>query len=135
MVLINNQTAGLKNRPILKQSKTKKMETTIFIEDFKRKQFNCIDKFKESISDKNIYNKDEDFLRFMEKVVFNILTPEDISEILEEIKDKKIFYESFYFVYLLEKFQINPYNFATNYLNDLGFYDHYYVLDYFIEVY
>ena len=111
------------------------METTIFIEDFKRKQFNCIDKFKESISDKNIYNKDEDFLRFMQKVVFNILTPEDLNEILEEIKDKKIFYESFYFVYLLEKFQINPYNFATNYLNYIGFYDHYYVIDYFIEVY
>lgn len=111
------------------------METTILIQDFKRMQFNCIDKFKDSISDKNIYNKDEDFLRFMEKVVFNILTPEDISEILEEIKDKKIFYEAFYFVYMLEKFQINSYNFATNYLNYMGFYDHYFVLDYFIEVY
>jgi hypothetical protein len=111
------------------------METTIFIEDFKRKQFNCIDKFKESISDKNIYNKDEDFLRFMEKIVFNILTTEDINEILEEIKDKKIFYESFYFVYLLEQIHIKPYEFALNYLHNIEFYDHYYVIDTFIELY
>ena len=111
------------------------METTIFIEDFKRKQFNCIDKFKESISDKNIYNKDEDFLRFMEKVVFNILTPQDISEILKEIKDKKIFYESFYFAYLLEQIHIKPYEFALNYLHNIEFYDHYYVLDTFMELY
>ena len=135
LVLINNQTAGLKNRPILKQSKTKKMETTIFIEDFKRKQFNCIDKFKESISDKNIYNKDEDFIRFMEKIVFNILTHEDINQILEEIKDKKIFYESFYFAYLLEQIHIKPYEFALNYLHNIEFYDHYYVIDTFVELY
>ena len=110
-------------------------KTTILIDDFKRMQFDCIDKFKESISDKNIYNKDDDFLKFMEKVVFNILTIEDITEILEETKDIKILYESFYFVYILGKFQINPYSFATNYLNYMGFYDHYFVLDYFLEIY
>jgi hypothetical protein len=112
------------------------METTDFlIEAFKEELFNIITNFKESISDKSIYNLDKDFLRFMEKVVFNILTPEDISEILEEIKNKDIFYESFYFAYQLEKVQINPYNFALNYLHNIELYDHYYVLDKFMELY
>ena len=111
------------------------METSILIEDLKKEQFNAIRKFNESIIDKSIYNKDKDFLRFMEKVIFNILTIEDISIILDEVKHKKIFYESFYFVFLLEKFQINPFYFATHYLNHVAFYDHYFVLDYFLEVY
>jgi hypothetical protein len=112
------------------------METTDFlIEAFKEELFDIITKFKESIKDKSIYNEDEDFLRFMEKVVFNILTPQDISEILDEIKHKKIFYESFFLAYQLEKVQINPYNFALNYLHNIEFYDHYYVLNTFMELY
>lgn len=112
------------------------MENTIcYLAIYQENLFNVITNFKKSIIDKSIYNKDLDFLKFMEKVVFNILTPQDISEILEEIKNKDIFYESFFLVYQLEKVQINPYNFALNYLHNIEFYDHYYVIDTFIELY
>ena len=112
------------------------METrNFYLASYQENLFNVITNFKESIIDKSIYNKDLDFVKFMEKIVFNILCHDDINEILEEIKDKKIFYESFYFAYLLQQIHIKPYEFALNYLHNIEFYDHYYVLDTFMELY
>jgi tRNA G10 N-methylase Trm11 len=62
-------------------------------------QQRCICNFENSRLDKNIYIYDNSFNKFMNDVVLNILTAENISEILSNIESENIFYESFYFLF------------------------------------
>jgi hypothetical protein len=105
-------------------------KTTIFQNSFNGNQNNALINFQFSISHKEIYNNDPNFNKFLNEIVLNILTGENISEILSNIESENIFYEAFYLAY-----QLNDFNFALNYLHYLEYYDHYYVVDYFLEVY
>ena len=104
--------------------------STILQNSFNGDQNKAICNFQNCIIDKNIYNYDSEFNKFLNEIVLNVLTGENISEILSNIEREDIFYQSFYLAY-----QLNDFNFALNYLHYLEYYDHYYVLDYFLEVY
>ena len=111
---------------------------TILPQMFTVNQFKSILNFEHSILDKSIYNKDEDFNKFINNTVLNILTEENINEIFNEIKDEDIFFESFYFAFLLYGYKIPNnvnYKFALNYLTQNDYDKHYFVLDYYLEVY
>jgi hypothetical protein len=105
-------------------------KTTILQNSFNENQNNAFINFQYSIRHKEIYNYDSDFNKFLNEIVLNILTGENISEILSNIKSEDVFYESFYLAY-----QLNNFDLALNYLHYLEYFDHYYVLDYFLEVY
>lgn len=105
-------------------------KTTILQNSFNENQNKAICNFKNCILDKNIYNYDADYNKFLNNVVLNILTGENIAEILSNIKTEDVFYESFYLAY-----QLNNFDLALNYLHYVEAYEHYYVLDYFLEVY
>lgn len=105
-------------------------KTTILQNSFNTDQNKAICNFKNCMLDKSIYNKDLKFINFLHETVFNILTYENIFEIMDKIKDKNIFTESFYLAY-----QLNNFDLALNYLHYYEYYDHYYVIDYFLEVY
>ena len=105
-------------------------KTTILQNSFNANYYDALFSFQYSIRHKEIYNYDSDFNKFLNEIVLNILTSENISEILSNIKSENIFYESFYLAY-----QLNDFDIALNYLHYLEYYDHYYVLDYFLEVY
>ncbi|CAB4144239.1 hypothetical protein UFOVP458_25 [uncultured Caudovirales phage] len=109
---------------------TKKVKLPKFAKVLTHNQLRCVCCFENARIDKNIYNYDSDFNKFLNEIVLNILTGENISEILSNIKSENIFYESFYLAY-----QLNDFNLALNYLHYLEYYDHYYVLDYFLEIY
>ena len=110
-------------------------KTTILQNSFNENQNKAICNFQNCILDKNIYNYDADYNKFLNEIVLNILTGENISEILSNIKSENIFYEAFYFIFQLQYKEKDPFKFATQYLHNVDLYDHYYVLDYFLEVY
>ena len=105
-------------------------KTTILQNSFNENQNKAICNFQNCLIDKNIYNYDAYFNKFLNEIVLNILTGENISEILSNIESEKIFYESFYLAY-----QLNNFDLALNYLHYYEYYDHYFVLDYFLEIY
>lgn len=111
---------------------------TILPQTFTVNQFKSILDFEHCILDKSIYNNDLNFINFLHDTVFNILTYENIFEIIELIKDKNIFFESFYFAFLLygNKTPNNKnYKFALNYLTQNNYSKHYFVLNYYLDVY
>lgn len=97
--------------------------------------------FRESIKSSDIYFKDPGYINFLDKIVFNVLDKETYNYIMEGINDEKVFYESFYLVFKLinRDFQgfkdLKYFDIALNYLHHFELYDHYFVLDYFLEVY
>jgi hypothetical protein len=114
---------------------TKKVKLPKFAKVLTYNQLRCVCCFENSRLDKNIYNYDLDFNKFLNDDVLNILTSENISEILSNIESENIFYESFYFLFQLRYKENDPMKFARCYLHNVGLYSHYYVLDYFLEVY
>ena len=111
---------------------------TILPQMFTVNQFKAILDFEQCIIDKSIYNKDEAFNTFINDTVLNILTLDDIKEILSNIESENIFFESFYFAFLLYGNKTpnnNNYKFALNYLIQNNYHNHFYVLDYYLEVY
>lgn len=114
---------------------TKKVKLPKFANVLTYNQLRCVCCFENARIDKNIYNYDADYNKFLNDVVLNILTSENISEILSNIESENIFYESFYLLFQLTYKEKDPFKFATNYLHNVNLYDHYYVLDYFLEVY
>ena len=74
---------------------------TILPQMFTVNQFKAILDFEHCIIDKSIYNKDQDFNKFINDIVLNILTQENINEILSNIESENIFFESFYFAFIL----------------------------------
>ena len=111
---------------------------TILPQMFTVNQFKAILDFEHCIIDKSIYNKDLTFNNFINHTVLNILTQDDIKEILSNIESENIFFESFYFAFLLYGYKIPNninYKFALNYLSQNNYDKHYFVLDYYLEVY
>lgn len=107
-------------------------------QNFTVNEFKAILDFENCIIDKSIYNKDLKFINFLHSTVFNILTYENIFDMIDTIKDKNIFYESFYFAFLLYGNKTpNNYNykFALDYLTQNNYSKHYFILDYYLEVY
>jgi len=102
----------------------------------------CILNFEHCRIDKNIYLNDLCFHRFINDTVLNILTLNDIKEIKDNIKSENIFFESFYFIYELNKLSdkipnrnVKPFNFILDYLHINDLLDHYYVIDTYLELY
>ena len=114
---------------------TKKVKLPKFSKVLTYNQLRCICCFENSRLDKNIYIYDNSFNKFMNDYILNILTSENISEILSNIESENIFYESFYFLFQLRYKEKDSMKFATCYLHNVDLYSHYYVLDYFLEVY
>lgn len=111
---------------------------TILPQMFTVNQFKAILDFEQCINDKSIYNKDLTFNNFINDTVLNILTQDDIKELLSNIESENIFFESFYFAFLLYGNKTpnnNNYKFALNYLIQNNYHNHFYVLDYYLEVY
>jgi hypothetical protein len=111
---------------------------TILPNVFTVNQFKAILDFENCILDKSIYNKDQTFNTFINDTVLNILTQENIKEIISNIESENIFFESFYFAFLLYGKLIPNnvnYKFALNYLKENNYNNHFYVLDYYLEVY
>lgn len=114
---------------------TKKVKLPKFANILTYNQLRCVCCFENARIDKNIYNYDADYNKFLNDIVLNILTGENISEMLSNIESENIFYEAFYLLFQLTYKEKDPFKFATNYLHNVNLYDHYYVLDYFLEVY
>jgi hypothetical protein len=114
---------------------TKKVKLPKFAKVLTYNQQRCVCNFENSRLDKNIFIYDKSFNKFMNDDVLNILTSENISEILSNIESENIFYESFYFLFQCMYKEKYPMKFAQCYLHNLDLYSHYYVLDYFLEVY
>lgn len=111
---------------------------TILPQMFTVNQFKAILDFEHCIIDKSIYNKDEAFNTFINDTVLNILILDDLKEILSNIESENIFFESFYFAFILygNKTANNKnYKFALNYLTQNNYSKHYFVLNYYLEVY
>lgn len=114
---------------------TKKVKLPKFANVLTYNQLRCVCCFENARIDRNVYNYDADYNKFLNDVVLNILTGENIGEILSNIESENIFYEAFYLLFQLTYKEKDPIKFATNYLHNVNLYDHYYVLDYFLEVY
>lgn len=114
---------------------TKKVKLPKFASVLTYNQLRCVCCFENARIDRNVYNYDADYNKFLNDVVLNILTGENIAEILSNIESENIFYEAFYLLFQLTYKEKDPFKFATNYLHNVNLYDHYYVLDYFLEVY
>jgi hypothetical protein len=111
---------------------------TILPQMFTVNQFKAILDLEHCMLDKSIYNKDLNFINFLHDTVFNILTPDNIKEILSNIESENIFFESFYFAFILygNKTPNNKnYKFALNYLTQNNHSKHYFVLNYYLDVY
>lgn len=98
--------------------------------------------FEHSRLDKNIYLSDLSFKNFLVDTVLNILTPNDISEMKANIENENIFFESFYLVYELNKLstkipnhKVSPFDFILAYLYNNELFDHYYVIDTYLDLY
>lgn len=114
---------------------TKKVKLPKFANILTYNQLRCVCCFENARIDRNVHNYDADYNKFLNDVILNILTGENIAEILSNIESENIFYEAFYLLFQLTYKEKDPFKFATNYLHNVNLYDHYYVLDYFLEVY
>lgn len=91
--------------------------------------------FENCMNDKSIYTNDLEFKQFMNDIVLNILTPDNINEIKNNISNECIFYEIFYFMFIAkEKGNKEPY-FILTYLNNMNYFEHMYVLDTYLDLY
>lgn len=122
------------------------MKTINPFQQFTSNQLSIYLKFEDIINNSDatteILFKDPAYINFLDKVVFNILDKETYTYIMENIKHEKIFYESFYLAFKLigrNDWQgvkdLKYFEIAQNYLHYTELYDHYFVLDYFIEIY
>lgn len=110
-----------------------KQENKIYLEVFTQ--------FRKAIKNPEIYFNDSGYINFLDKIVFNVLDDETYTHIMDNINNEKIFYESFYLAFKLidrdfEGFKdLKYFDIALNYLHHFEYFDHYFVLDYFLEIY
>jgi hypothetical protein len=90
--------------------------------------------FNYALFNTDIMYNDKDFNTFLRKKIFSILTDETIIIIMNECQSKDVFYQSFYFIYLLDNHYLS-FEYAMKYLNTLKYNDHYNVLDSFLNFY
>ena len=98
--------------------------------------------FEHSRLDKNIYLSDLSFQKFISDTVLNILTPDNLIEMKSNIQSENIFFESFYFIHELNKLgtkipnhNVKPFDFILDYLHNNELFDHYYIIDTYLELY
>jgi hypothetical protein len=98
--------------------------------------------FEHSRLDKTIYLSDLSFQKFISDTVLNILTPDNLNEMKANIQSENIFFESFYFIHELNKLatkipnhNVKPFDFILDYLHNNELFDHYYIIDTYLELY
>jgi hypothetical protein len=119
------------------------INATKFPQMFSPDQLNAILKFEHNRINKTLDINDLlPFINFMENTVYNILTPENIEMMKSNIDSENIFFESFYFVHQLNKLstkipnhRAKPFDFILAYLHHNELFDHYYIIDTYLELY
>lgn len=119
------------------------INATKFPQMFSPAQLNAILKFEHLRINKTLDLSDfVPFIDFIQNTVYNILTPDDLLEMKSNIESENIFYESFYFVHQLNKLstktpnhRVKPFDFVLDYLHHNELFDHYYIIDTYLELY
>lgn len=97
-------------------------------------QLSAVLKFEESRYNKNIYLDDVDFQLFIDKTVYYVLLPEDIDD-MKTIASEDIFFEALYFYFLMYGSKINRADFVLSYCHYNSLFDHYEIIDKYLELY